>query len=243
MLSGIHNSNDTSVLFDDGNKLKCKIFRYGTTPDADYRAEDIKFENGYNTYIYVHNDQRIQVNLHQLGKHNVLNSLVSMAIADYMGLDLMKAASHFETFVGMRQKILVSEKDYTIIDDTYNASPDSMKAAINILGDINSSGRKIAVLGDMFELGSDSDKYHQEVGQYLRDKYNNDNNYLDELICIGESSLKISAEVKDTKIKINNFDNNKSAAEYLNETLSPGDVIILKASNGMHFSEIVNSIK
>ena len=243
LLSGIKGNNDTSFVSDDGQKLKCKVIRFGTTEDADYRAEDIRFVDGYNSYTFVHGDQRIPVILHQFGKHNVLNSLVSMAIADYMGLDLMNAASSLETFVGLRQKTINSDKGYTIIDDTYNASPDSMKAAINVLADITATGRKIAVLGDMFELGPDSDNYHKEVGEYLLNKYNTDESSIDELICIGKSSEFIADYMKDTNVSVSVWDNNESAAEYIEKIIHPGDVIILKASNGMHFSEIVNKIK
>lgn len=104
-------------------------------------------------YDYVHGDVRVPVLLNALGKHNVSNSLIGMAIADYMGYSLSDAAKGFEEFHGIRQKVISIPGKYTIIDDTYNASPDSMKASIEVLADMENKGRKIAVLGDMFELG------------------------------------------------------------------------------------------
>ena len=228
--------------FDDGSKLKCKVFKFGTVDNADFRAENIRLENGYNTYTYVHGDTRIDVNLHQPGIHNVLNSLVSMAIADYLGLDLMKAAASFESFEGLRQRIIESDKGYTVIDDAYNASPDSMKAAINVLSDAECSGRKIAVLGDMFELGTGSDDFHSEVGEYIYKKYKEDMDSLDELICIGKSSVFYSTKLDATDVIVHQFENNEEAADYLKGILSPGDIVLLKASNGMHFTEIVKEL-
>ena len=89
-------------------------------------------ENYHYVYDYVHGDDRIKVILNALGNHNVTNSLAGLAIADYMGLDVRIAAKQFETFQGLRLKLLHIPNKYTIIDDTYNASPDSMKASLDV---------------------------------------------------------------------------------------------------------------
>ncbi len=242
LLSGIKESGDISFISDDGSTPKCSIFRYGTGPDADYRAEDIKYVDGFNTYTYVHGDKRVTVNLTQSGMHNILNSLVAMAVCDYIGLNTDKAAASLETFEGLRQKEIETDKGYTVIDDTYNASPDSMKALINVLRDKPASGRRIAVLGDMFELGSNSDEYHREVGRYINKMYQEDASSIDELITVGVTSRFISDEIKDTDISVSNFETNAQASEYIKSILKPGDIIVLKASNGMKFCEIVKEI-
>ena len=236
---------DDPLLFEMKDKMDVKTFTYGTNTEADYRAEDIVYENGYNTYTYVHNNDRILVNLSMLGKHNILNSLAAMAVADHMGLDLMKAAKSFEDFHGMRQKTIKSEKGYTIIDDSYNASPDSMKAALNVLRDSDISGKRIAVLGDMFELGPNTRSYHREVGDYIAAlKFGDGKTVLDELITIGDFSTEISdGASENSDISIHHFDNKCAAAEYIKSILKPGDTITLKASNGMKFWEIVDKLK
>ena len=224
--------------------MKVKTFFYGTNPEADYRAENIYFENGYNTYTYVHGNDRIMVNLSVLGKHNVLNSLAAMAVCDYMGLDLMKAAKAFESFVGLRQKVISCDGGYTIIDDSYNASPDSMKAAVNVLRDMNVAGSRIAVLGDMFELGPNTNAFHKEVGQYINNLKSEDGSFvIDELITIGNYSKNIYDGVTEAAINQKHFEDKKQAAEYIRGLLKPGDVITLKASNGMKFSELVELLK
>ena len=234
---------DDPMLFELKGKLPVKTFFYGTNPEADYRAENIVFENGYNTYTFIHGKDNLIVNLNVLGQHNVLNSLAALAVSDYMGLDLVKAARSFETFEGMRQKVISTNKGYTIIDDSYNASPDSMKAAINVLRDMDVIGKRIAVLGDMFELGPDSDSYHKEVGDYINaTKLSNGKPVVDKLITIGESSHFISDAV-DSDVECKHFADKKEAAEYIKELLGPGDVITLKASNGMKFAELVDVLK
>ena len=235
---------DDDMLYEMKGKTDVKTFFYGTRADADFRAENIRFENGFNTYTYVHGDKRIDVSLNVLGTHNVLNSLVAMAISDYMGLDIEKAAKSFENFVGQRQKIIQSDKGYTIIDDSYNASPDSMKAALNVLRDMTVKGRKIAVLGDMFELGEKSREYHKDVGIYIAEESQGDKMILDELITVGDESAEISDYVKNNSgVKVSHFKEKPEATEYIKSILKSDDVITLKASNGMKFKEIVEALK
>ena len=235
---------DDDMLYAMKGKTAVKTFFFGTREDADFRAENIRFENGFNTYTYVHGDTRLDVSLSVLGMHNVLNSLVAMAICDHLNLDLEKAAKSFETFEGLRQKIIVSDKGYTVIDDSYNASPDSMKAAVNVLRDMSVKGRKIAVLGDMFELGENSREYHKVVGEYIAELSNSGALSLDELITIGDESAEISDFVKEnTNIHTSAFAEKPEAIEYIKSILSPDDVITLKASNGMKFAQIVEAIK
>ena len=236
---------DDPLLFDIKDQTGVKTFTYGTNPEADYVAEDIVYGTDFNTYTFKHGDKKVNVKLCMLGKHNILNSLVAMAVCDYMGLNLEKAAKSLESFQGLRQKTVKSDKGFTIIDDSYNASPDSMKAALNVLRDYKATGHKIAVLGDMFELGPDSPEFHKEVGEYAASlKSEEGKSVLDELITIGENSLEIhKAALLNTEIKVSHFTDKNEAASYLSDILKSGDVVTLKASNGMKFWEIVDKIK
>ena len=128
------------------------------------------------------------------------------------------------------------ENRYTILDDTYNASPDSMKASIDVLCDMDCEGKKIAVLGDMFELGADSASYHYQIGEYLRDKK------IDEVVVIGKEALEIkkALDVCDTKYaKTFSFMDNEEVALYLMAIMRPEDVVLIKGSHGMKMDEIV----
>jgi UDP-N-acetylmuramoyl-tripeptide--D-alanyl-D-alanine ligase len=232
------NGDDRLLAELKGDTCVPNTFFYGTEDWCDYRAENIHMENFQYVYDYVHGDKRIKVTLNALGRHNVGNSLVGMAIADYMGMDVEKAAASFAEFKGLRQKVYRVPDKYTIIDDTYNASPDSMKASIDVISDMECTGKKLVVLGDMFELGENSEQYHTDIGHYLAGKN------IDELIVVGELSQFIMKAVQETdsNIKCYSFKDNGEVALYLLSVMQPEDVVLLKGSNGMHLNEIVANI-
>lgn len=231
-------NGDDPMLAEIKDNTGVRTFLFGVGENCEYRAENIRQVNYQYQYDYVHGDKRVPVTLNALGKHNVGNSLVGMAIADYLGYDLIKSAKMYENFKGIRQKLIVIPNKYTIIDDTYNASPDSMKASINVLEDLASDGKKIAVLGDMFELGSRSEEFHRGVGDFLADKK------IDELVVVGEMSqyIKQAVEEKESKIKCYSFKDNGEVALYLMSVMNPEDVVLIKGSNGMHMNEIVSNL-
>ncbi len=231
-------NGDDPLLAEMKDKLNLSVYFFGTESWCDYRAENIRMENNMTLYDYCHGNIRIPVRLSMPGLHNVRNSLSAIAVTDHLGYDVPAAAEVFKTFIGTRQKITKSKKGYTIIDDTYNANPDSMKACINVLCDMQCSGKRIAVFADMLELGENSEKFHRAIGTYLR------NTSVDELITIGEMAEKIGDEAgKNSGIKVLHCENNKSASDYINQILKPGDVITVKGSNSMNMSEIIESME
>ena len=128
-------------------------------------------------------------------------------------------------------EISTNKKGILIINDCYNANYDSMKAAIEYLGKL-SNKRKIAVLGDMLELGSYSKELHEKVGEEV-----NKNN-IDILITVGKEAKNISKIAKRTVKEVYTFENNEQVKELLGSLLKKGDAVLVKASNGMKFSEI-----
>ncbi|MDE5967051.1 MAG: UDP-N-acetylmuramoyl-tripeptide--D-alanyl-D-alanine ligase [Lachnospiraceae bacterium] len=243
-LSIISGMKEDGVLFLNGNdamlaemkgKMPCRTLFYGTESWCDYRAEDIYYENGKSYFTCIHGDNHVSVELNALGRHNVVNCVAAMGVADVLGIPMETAASGFPAFQGQRQKIIVQEGKYTIIDDTYNASTTSMRASIDVLADIPCSGKRYAVLGDMFELGEDTEKYHYEIGAYAAAAG------IDEVICIGELSKHIKRAVDEAQTKVHaySFTDKEEAAIYLISLLKKEDVVLLKASNGMQLGDIV----
>ncbi len=232
-------NGDNEMLAQLKGQMNEKVQFYGTAEWCDYRAENIRQENYKYFYDFVHGDTRIPVELNALGKHNVGNSIAGLAISCYMGLDLVKAAEGYKDFKGLRQTLINVPGKYTIIDDTYNASPDSMKASIDVLADLDSEGKKIAVLGDMFELGENSEQFHYEVGKYLATKN------IDELVVVGELSQQYVNAVKDSdsQIKCYSFKDNGEVALYLMSVMNSEDIVLIKASNGMKLNEIVKNMQ
>ncbi|MBR6321593.1 MAG: UDP-N-acetylmuramoyl-tripeptide--D-alanyl-D-alanine ligase, partial [Lachnospiraceae bacterium] len=161
---------------DDPQLMKYKdstpfpVLLYGTGEHCAFRAVNIHPENGCYAFDLVKNGEMLfPAALSAPGRHNVLNALAAFAAADYFGIDLKKAAESLAGFTGFKGRLERHEKDGILfIDDTYNASPDSMKAGLRVLHEMKAAeGRKkIAVLGDMLELGNNSGLFHKEVGLF-----------------------------------------------------------------------------
>lgn len=244
-LSIISSMKEDGTLFLNGDdpmlsamqgKMPCKTLFYGLSEWCDYRAENISFENGKSYFDCIHGTERVHVELNALGRHNVCNCLAAIGVAHISGIPLSVAAAGFSEFSGQRQKIILREGQYTIIDDTYNASTTSMKASIDVLADMPCQGKRYAVLGDMFELGDNTEQYHYDVGAYAAAAN------IDEVICVGELAKKMKQAVDDadTRVRAYSFTDKAEAAIYLISLLKPEDIVLLKASNGMNLEEIVN---
>ena len=148
-----------------------------------------------------------------------------------------KCALALEKYVpsGMRQKI-VRKNGIVFIEDCYNASPDSQRASMNALKSIEGN-RHIAVIGDMLELGSYSEKAHREVGEYAAEKQ------LDILFTYGKEAEFSADSAKKAGLKnVYAFSDKSLLAETLLETLSAGDVVSFKASRGMRLEEVIKKI-
>ena len=226
----INNDNDLLSDWAEKNKEKYNIITYGiNNKNSKYVAEDIHSYEDRSEYRIDGKEVVVPVG----GEHFVLNSLCAIAVGRYFDIPMAKITegiSGFELTKG-RMEIEKAKCGASIINDTYNANYDSMKAAIEYLEKIEGK-RKIAVLGDMKELGEYSESLHRKVGEEVKD--------IDILITIGELA-KCIEETADVREMLH-FDNNESALEYLKKIMKKDDIILLKASNSMNFKEIVNAI-
>ena len=175
---------------------------------------------------------RIEVTVPTMGRHNVLNALCAMAVGDKLGLTAEEIKRGIESFknVGSRNRIIKTDR-YTIIDDCYNANPTSTKAGLDTLATL--SGRRVAVLGDMKELGKDALSLHREVGVYAKEKG------IDCLIAVGELS-KAAAEGYGEGAWY--FPDVESCIEGIKELVKQDDTILVKASHSMHFEKITEAL-
>lgn len=213
---------------------------YGTGEHCDYRAEDVRLEDGYPAFTAVHQDVRIPVKLQVMGKHQVLNAMVSLAVADASGVPMEAAAKCLEQFTGFQNRQQIYEAGgIVIIDDTYNASPVSMRAAIDILASMKSGKRRIAVLADMKELGPEAPRFHYEIGTFLSEKP------VDAVVALGELAAEITRAVAEHAdgIKVHNVADKKELEVWLDERLKPGDCVLFKGSNSMKLGEVVEHVR
>lgn len=215
-----------------------KVIYFGHGENAKAKASNSKFEDGFMTFQYENDGVVKKVRLSVLGEHNVLNATVSLAIAQYLGMDMDAAVKSLENFSGLRQRLVASKK-CLILDDCYNASPDSMKASLNVLMKLPCKERRIAVLGDMYELGQNEQEFHKEVGTYAAGLN------LQELITIGElgKNIALGAKEANAEFEIKSFATKEEAGDYLVESISKEDVVLVKASNGLHLKQLVERLE
>lgn len=242
---------DGGVLFLNGDdpmlkttraKDGCRTVYYGTGDNSSYRAEDIRIEDGFPVFTAVcgEKETRIPVRLRIMGRHNVLNAMVALAVADENGVPLDAAAKKLEEFTGFQNRQQTYERGgVTIIDDTYNASPVSMKAGLEVLASMKQAERRIAVLADMKELGPDAPKFHREIGVWLAGYP------VDMLFTLGELALEIESGLRESGglcsgIHFKHFtaEDRDGLYEALVDTLKPGDCVLLKGSNSMKLGEV-----
>lgn len=215
-----------------------KVILFGIeNKNCDVRAVDIK-EIGLSTeFIAVKGDIKQKITIPTVGIHNVYDALTAFAVGLEYGVSPEDIAKGLQGYTpsGMRQRIK-EVKGVTFIEDCYNASPDSQKAGLNSLCKI-AKGRKIAVLGDMLELGSFSEKAHRMVGEYAAECG------VDLLYTVGEESKYMADSALKSGLKnVRNFTDKKELTEILVNELQKGDTILFKASRGMKLEEIFENI-
>lgn len=171
------------------------------------------------------------------GRHNVYNALAAAAAGTVFGIEPLEAFEALKSYVpaGMRQRIN-KKFGMTFIEDCYNASPDSQAAALAVLGSMNAS-RRIAVIGDMLELGSVSEKAHYEVGRKAAE------NGIDAVFTYGERSLETAKGAAEGNVPcVKSFTEKDELSKELIGCLKPDDAVLFKASRGMKLEDVIYSV-
>jgi len=214
---------------------------------ADFYAKNIKVKTDCTTFDIVHGDREVKdLCIRLLGRHNVYAALYAFAVATEIGLDekqIRRGMLHYLPD-GMRQHVYPL-KQITVIEDCYNASPESMIAAVDVLDSYsrNTGSRSIAVLGDMLELGSDSPSLHRSVGEYLAQKG------IQYLFTFGSGANQIAVGARQNGMSGAHVHQNSNAydvaetCEALLGTLRDGDVVLFKASRGIAAERIIDYLR
>lgn len=235
----INNDNDLLHEWYEKNKNSKEIYTYGIKEKSDINAENITLKDKSSEFESNIYGKKVKINVPVGGEHFVLNALCAVTIGKLLKIDSDKIVHGIEGFELTKKRMDISEKNgIKIINDAYNASFESMKASLKYLSNLDSK-RKIAILGDMFELGEYSKKLHKEVGKQV---YKNNINIL---LCSGENSKYIvkQAEAEGmSKDNIYYMQNKEDIIEKVKEIMRDGDVILVKASNGMKFYDIPEKI-
>ncbi len=235
----------TPLVIEDGRikERGLNMRSYGFADDASVRASEPDFDQSAcaRFEIMTPNADPIAVKLRAPGRHNVSNALAAATVGLYLGLTAEEISAGLESFEpsGMRLEIIHSHEGVTIVNDAYNANPDSMRASLDTISTMDCTGRRIAVLGDMGELGDNEYQLHIDVGSYAAQAN------LDLLVCVGTLAvgIKSGALAADMDVdKIMSFATVEEALEFLNKNLKSGDLLLVKASRFMQMERIVKGV-
>ncbi len=213
------------------------VITHGIEHDADLKAENIKISSGTTEFDMKYKEKIYHVDLPIIGRHNISNSLSAIAAGISTGLSVQQAIKGLSTLMTTKMRFEVIHRDgIVIVNDAYNASPASMRAAIKTAAE-NYDNRKIAVLGDMFELGEIAEKAHRDIGAYVAE------NGFEILITVGELGKFIAEGAKAAGMQ-NVFVtySHEDAAKNLRGVLKYADLILFKASHGMHLEKVIDMI-
>ena len=234
----INNDNDLLHKWYEENKEKIEIHTYGINNSSDIIAEKIELGEEKSKFVAKTSSEKVNIDVPVGGEHFVYNALCGFMVGKILGLsskEIQNGILKFE-LTKKRMDIRVLKNGATLINDSYNASYESMKASLKYLSS-RTDFRKIAVLGDMLELGDFSKELHEKVGEEVA----NDN--IDVLICRGEFAKNIISKANENKkTQCILLQNNEEILSKLQEILKEGDGVLIKASNGMKFYEICQKL-
>lgn len=238
-ITDFFNKNNILILNEEDDMLQkvhnkeYEIVKTGYNENYNYYASNIELTRETTSFDLNFKGELYRIKLPMVGAHNVLNALLGIAASFKLGLTVEEIINGLKNIEATSMRLEFIDGDgIEIINDCYNASPDSMKAALDVLS--SREGRKIAILGTMRELGDKAASCHREVAEYANDK-------VDMLISCGEfiSDFKEGFEKEEIKL----YNTKVNLINDLNSIIKSQDVILVKASRGEKFEEIVEALK
>ncbi|WP_205474268.1 UDP-N-acetylmuramoyl-tripeptide--D-alanyl-D-alanine ligase [Nocardioides sp. SYSU D00038] len=220
-----------------------RVTTFGTGPDAEVRLEDVALDRlGRPTFRLTADDASAEVGLGVVGAHQALNAAAAAAAALAVGVTLEQAAaslSRVTTLSRWRMELHELPGGVVLLDDSYNANPESMRAAVDALAAIGAGAgvrRTIAVLGEMRELGADSEASHRELGAYAAAR-------VDQVLVVGAAAAAIHAGATAAGTPSVLVDDNAAAVAWLRAELGEGDAVLVKASRGARLDEVAAALQ
>ena len=214
--------------------LVYKLRTFGFDKDNDIYCESYEMDEESINFVAVINGKKEELFIPTVGKHNIYNAMAAILVGLNLNMTIEEIKDGLKNFQCTKNRLDIIKKDkLTIIDSVYNASIDSMSAALNILG--RYENRRVAILGDMFEMGEFAEFGHRQVGKAALGN-------IDIMIAIGKDSEFIVKELKENNMNENNlyhFETKEEAIENLDNIIKDDDVILVKASRGMNLEKVV----
>ncbi len=236
----INQDNDLLHKWKEENN-QYNIITYGIHEPSDLMAQQVMLqENGSEFTCEVHKEN-VKIKVPVGGEYFISNSLCAICVGELLDIENNKIKKGIEEFELTKRRMEITELDNgaKIINDAYNASLESMQVSLQYVSKLKAS-RKIAVLGDMLELGEYTKELHEKVGEEVY------KNQMDLLMCQGKNAKYIAKKAKESGMPEKNiyyFETKDEMENKLKEMIRSGDVVLLKASNGMRFFDLVERLK
>jgi len=225
-----------------------KYFYVGFSDDCDYRAENVRYDMDMTMFDICHDDRVVKnISIPMLGKHNVYAAMFAYAVGTNMGLSdeaIIHGLNNFRS-VGMRQNVY-DIGDITIIEDCYNASPESTRAAIAVLSHMvkmRGKGRMTALLGDMYELGENEKMFHESIGLEFARRGGSALFTFGELADMIAGGAMLGGMRMESIYRNPNISQPEISGEMLLRELMPGDTLLVKASRGAAAERVLRYLK
>jgi UDP-N-acetylmuramoyl-tripeptide--D-alanyl-D-alanine ligase len=220
-----------------------RVIRFGTSPRAEFRAEAIE-ERGIEgaAFDFVSPAGRARLELPLIGRHNVMNALAALAAASVWGIGADDARRVFPSLVpaDKRGEVVRFEEGFTVINDTYNSSPEALKALVRLLAATPGYARRILAAGEMLELGPESSELHRECGRLAATLK------MDWIFGVREHAadfLNAAIEAGYPRERTKFFEDSEAAGRFLEPFLAPGDLLLLKGSRSVRMERILEAIE
>ncbi len=227
-------NGDNVYVREKAKQAKSRIVFFGLQ-EGDIKADNIHVKAQSIDFVCCANNDAFTVDIPTTGKHNVYNALAAIALGMELGMNVDDISSGFRAFNASPMRLHIERfGDYLVVNDAYNASPMSMVAAIDTMLEV-AKGRKVAVLGDMLELGPIAVSAHEAIGEKLAQCG------IEIVVTVGELSASIANKASSCGIsQVVVCSNHEQAQAALRKLLMPGDTILIKGSRGMKMEKIIN---
>ncbi len=231
-------NGDDSELLNAVSHYEGTRVTFGFGEHNDLYATDITWDHAGTTFFL--NGSKRQVFVPMIGRHSAANALAAIAVARRMGVSEDQAITDLAEAEGPDMRMQRHEVgEMTVINDAYNANPNSMKAGLETVSKLPCPGRRVAILGDMRELGNATERYHRELGEFAAAcKF-------DLLLCVGESAKWYVDGAKHAGMdpgRIHHYADAKKIAKEIGSHLNKNDLVLLKASRGIRLEEVAQVI-
>ncbi len=221
----------------------CETIYYGMEEGCVYYADEVRPQQDGQQFLFHYPQGQFPVELSVMGTHNVNNAIVALALALRYEVPMEQAAEALKEYRPIQMRGVIHEwEGVHIIDDTYNASPDSIVGNLRALFDYPDDGRRLAVLGDVLELGEQSRELHEGIARFIVNEAGR-GRQLSLLVVVGQETQAIAGYVSaHSGIEVVSCENNGQAAETIKSRKESGDWILVKGSRGMHMDEVVKQL-